>query len=68
MGVMHESDDAYSVAHTSHNDVITKIIEKRGHPRNQSTYISFETSRRELSKNVSFIKFEQFCQKLWAFK
>ena len=43
-------------------------IGKCGRPRNHSNYTSFERSSRELSKNVSVIKFEQFRQKLWAFK
>ena len=48
------------------NDVITmslpKTIGKCGPPRNQSNYISFERSWQELSKYVSFIKFERFFQ------
>ena len=55
--------------HVTRNDVIMmslpKTMKKCGRPRNQSNYISFERPWRELSKNASFIKFEQ---KLWAFK
>ena len=51
--------------HVKRNDVImmslTKTIGICGPPRNQSNYKSFERSWWELSKNISFTKFERFC-------
>ena len=47
---------------------LPKTIGKCGLPRDQSNYTSFERSSWELSRIVIFIKFEQFCQTLWAFK
>ena len=39
---------------------LPNTMKKRGRPRNQSNYISFERSWRELSKNVSFFNLSNF--------
>ena len=38
-----------------------------GHLHNQTKCVSFERIWWQLSKNLTFIEFKPFCQKLWAF-